>query len=87
MNDVAVSRTRGIVALVLGLAMLEQAEVSLAQPMRGCGAGQSPNFRFGFASLKSLLGDQMGVAVSCEYADPSGDTLQDTSTGLAFWRK
>lgn len=31
----------------------------------------------------------MGEPTSCEYADPngSGDTLQTTSTGLAFWRK
>jgi hypothetical protein len=44
---------------------------------------------FGFASLKAVLGAGMGEPVSCEYADPNGtgDTLQDTTGGLAFWRK
>jgi hypothetical protein len=44
---------------------------------------------FGFAALSTRLGANMGQPVSCEYADPngSGDTLQDTTGGLAFWRK
>ena len=52
-----------------------------AQPV--CG------FVFGFAALKGLLGATMGDPATCEYADPngSGDTLQNTTTGLAFWRK
>jgi hypothetical protein len=60
-----------------------------AQGAAHCQPGQSPQFVFGFANLKALLGDAMGDPVSCEYADPNGtgDTLQDTSAGLAFWRK
>jgi len=61
----------------------------LAQAAPHCDAGAGPGYAFGFASLKATLGATMGEAVSCEYADPNGtgDTLQDTSAGLAFWRK
>src|SRR5437868_648879 len=60
-----------------------------AQAAPHCDRDQSPQFVFGFASLKAQLGDAMGEPVSCEYSDPNGtgDTLQDTSRGLAFWRK
>jgi hypothetical protein len=65
------------------------ASAALAQGTAHCQPGQTPQFVFGFADLKAQLGEAMGSAVSCEYADPNGtgDTLQDTSTGLAFWRK
>lgn len=53
-----------------------------------CGPGQFPTFQFGFAALKARLGDVMGVPVECAHTDPSsGDALQHTSTGLAFYRK
>jgi hypothetical protein len=54
-----------------------------------CGAGQTPVFSFGFAGLKSQLGDVLGEPTTCEFADPngSGDMLQQTTNGLAFWRK
>ena len=43
---------------------------------------------FGFAFLKSLLGDVMGDPLECEHANPeNGDTLQQTTTGLSFYRK
>ena len=54
-----------------------------------CGPGQTPTFSLGFASLKALLGDVVGDPTTCEFADPngSGDMLQQTTQGLAFWRK
>jgi hypothetical protein len=54
-----------------------------------CGSGESPVYRFGFAALSQRLAGQMGQPRSCEYADPSasGDTLQDTEKGLAFYRR
>ncbi len=53
-----------------------------------CAAGQEPAFVFGFAFLKSLLGDTMGDPLECEHANPeNGDTLQQTTTGLSFYRK
>jgi hypothetical protein len=67
---------------------------SLAQPPNSlppsnyCSAGSSPEFVFGFAALKSQLGDGMGMPIECEHANPdNGDTLQQTSTGLSFYRK
>jgi hypothetical protein len=55
----------------------------------GCRPGEQPAFAFGFAALKERVGTAMGTPSSCEYGDPngSGDTLQNTSTGLAFYRK
>ena len=54
-----------------------------------CGAGQTPRFSLGFAGLKAQLGDVLGDPTTCEFADPngSGDMLQQTTRGLAFWRK
>jgi hypothetical protein len=63
---------------------------SLQQPAgNGCGAGARPTFTLGFADIKARLGDVVGTATTCEFADPNGtgDVLQQTSTGLAFWRK
>lgn len=76
-----------IVALTATALILTLTPMSaVAQEVSAC---QTPQFVFGFATLKAQLGDAMGEPVSCEYADPNGtgDTLQDTSTGLAFWRK
>jgi hypothetical protein len=52
-------------------------------------AAQRCDFRFGFASLKAAIGAAMGSALTCEYADPhgTGDVEQNTTSGLAFWRK
>ena len=55
----------------------------------GCAPGQTPRFSLGFADLKAHLGDVLGDPTTCEFADPggSGDMLQQTTHGLAFWRK
>ena len=60
-----------------------------ARPARGCGPGVAPHFVFGFADLKAQLGDAMGDPISCEFPDPNGtgDVHQQTTRGLAFWRK
>ena len=66
--------------------LLFSAEVSSAFPY--CAPGQEPEFQFGFAFLKSQLGDLMGEPLECEHANPeNGDTLQQTTTGLSFYRK
>jgi hypothetical protein len=54
-----------------------------------CGPGRGPAFALGFAGLKAQLGDVLGTPTTCEFADPngSGDVLQQTTRGLAFWRK
>jgi hypothetical protein len=53
-----------------------------------CAPGQSPAFVLGFADLKVALGSVMGDPVECEHPNSAnGDTLQQTSTGLAVYRQ
>jgi hypothetical protein len=55
-----------------------------------CAPDQVPSYRAGFAALEAELGvETMGVAWGCEFPDPraTGDILQVTFKGLAFWRK
>jgi S1-C subfamily serine protease len=53
-----------------------------------CPEGQEPGFSLGFARLQAEIGATMGVPVECEHSDVlSSDTLQNTTTGLAFYRK
>jgi hypothetical protein len=53
-----------------------------------CQAGEEPQFLFGFALLKGMLGAIMGEPVECMHYDPlgTGDTHQQTTTGLGFYR-
>ena len=53
-----------------------------------CLPGETPRFVFGIADLKQQLGAQMGDPIECEHVDPSsGDTIQLTTTGLAYYRQ
>jgi len=53
-----------------------------------CAPRQNPTFSFGFAALNAQLGASMGTPLDCEHSNPAnGDTLQETSEGLAFYRK
>ncbi|MCC7371120.1 MAG: hypothetical protein IT306_22080 [Chloroflexi bacterium] len=79
-----------IVGAFLALTILlgQPAPMALAQGAPFCAPGAAPAFVQGFAQLKSILGDVMGDPVECEHTDgASGDVLQQTTTGLAFWRK
>ncbi len=61
---------------------------SIAAVAPYCAPGQDPEFVLGFAFMKSQLGDIMGEPSECEHANPeNGDTLQQTTTGLSFYRK
>ncbi len=61
---------------------------ALAQGYPFCEPGQIPEFRFGFAQLQARLGAVMGEPTECEHASSeNGDTLQQTTTGLAFYRR
>lgn len=52
-----------------------------------CAPGQRPTFHPGLAALKLRLGDVMGVVLECEHLNnANGDTLQQTTTGLAYFR-
>jgi len=77
------------VGLLLALVALPTSSASAAQGGNGCPAGQSPHYVFGFAVLHDQIGPVMGDPLTCEFPDPNGtgDILQLTSQGLAFWRK
>jgi hypothetical protein len=53
-----------------------------------CAPETAPSLEFKFAELKLQLGSGMGQPVDCEHTDPiSGDRLQQTTTGLAFYHQ
>ena len=53
-----------------------------------CNTGQQPAFLNGMAALKQQVGDVMGTPIECEHvASGAGDTVQQTSTGLAAYSK
>jgi hypothetical protein len=52
-----------------------------------CQPGQPAAFAFGIADLRNRLGDTMGSPLECEHLDvDSGDTVQHTTAGLAYYR-
>jgi hypothetical protein len=59
-----------------------------ATPTRAyCPPGQAPSFVLGFGQLKQRLGATMGDPLECEHVNAAnGDTLQQTTTGLAVYR-
>lgn len=59
-----------------------------AQQVPFCEPDQEATFALGFAALQQALGPRMGEPTECEHANSdNGDTLQHTTTGLAFYRK
>jgi hypothetical protein len=74
------------VLLVASLAAPAAAHAQEAAPF--CEPGQVPTFALGFGALQQALGSRMGEPTECEHANSdNGDTLQHTTTGLAFYRK
>ena len=83
----SIARLLGVL-LTLGTLLFTPAPAAFAQSAPYCGQGSSPTFVYGFADLKARLGATMGDPIECEHTDGSnGDVLQQTTTGLAFWRK
>ena len=75
----------GVVAAASVLTVLSPVPTVAAAPY--CRTGEAPYFALGFAAL-AQSGVPMGSSLECEHANPAnGDTLQKTSTGLAFYRK
>lgn len=60
-----------------------------AQPSApSCAAGQQPQFAPRLGELRKQVGEAMGQPLECEHVNPeNGDTLQKTTTGLAYYRK
>ncbi len=83
------SRFVGFSAAPPASAVATAAPLQLAAlPAPFCPAGQAAQFHFGFAELRRQLGDTMGTPVECEHvSSANGDTVQQTSTGLAIYRK
>jgi hypothetical protein len=65
------------------------APAEAAQPTAAyCQPGQTPTFVLGLAELKQQLGDTMGTPIECEHpATAAGDTMQQTTTGLAAYHR
>lgn len=80
--------TVAAVAVMLGLHQsVWWPSVASAADAPFCQPGQPATFVLGIAELKERLGDTMGEPLECEHLDPaSGDTVQHTSTGLAYYR-
>ncbi len=56
------------------------------QPAPYCKPGEVPAFNNGLATLKQVIGNVMGAPVECEHSTSgSGDTVQQTTTGLAAY--
>ena len=73
---------------IVGALLGAPSSVASAQEANFCGPGQAPRFVLGFATLKEQLGPLMGEPVECEHPNnANGDTLQTTTTGLAYYRK
>lgn len=74
--------------LALSLLFAQPAPTALAQSAPFCAPGTSPEFSHGFLALKLAIGPVMGEPVECEHTDAeTGDVVQKTTTGLAYWRK
>jgi len=63
-----------------------QADQAAAAPY--CSPGQTAAFAGGLAGLKQQLGNAMGTPLECEHSTSAiGDTIQQTTTGLAAYNK
>ncbi|MBV8718103.1 MAG: hypothetical protein JOZ65_23800 [Chloroflexi bacterium] len=79
---------RWLLAVSVLAASLVASSSASAQAASFCDAGQAPAFEFGFADLKYALGYIMGDPLECEHPNSAnGDTLQQTTTGLAIYRQ
>ena len=75
----------GVAVLLSAVAMLPL--TAAAQQVPFCAPNQDAAFRFGFGTLQQRLGPTMGTALECEHVDAqTGDTLQKTTTGLAYYQ-
>lgn len=59
-----------------------------SEPAPFCAPDEAPHFAFGIAALHDAIGPIMGDALECEHPNSAnGDTLQQTTTGLAMYRQ
>jgi hypothetical protein len=75
------------VALIVGLQAIVSWPAKAQAVVPFCQPGQAASFVFGIAALRDRLGATMGTPIECEHRDAeSGDTIQHTTTGLAYYR-
>ena len=73
-------------AVILGVTAAVP-RTAAAQEAPHCPPGQSARFLFGIAALQQRLGATIGVPLECEHVSAAnGDTIQHTTTGLAYYR-
>lgn len=76
-----------LVVLALVTSSILPSHAAAAQAAPYCLSGQVPQFDGGFVTLSRLLRGAMGDPLDCEHLNPeNGDTLQRTTTGLAYSR-
>jgi hypothetical protein len=67
---------------------IEAAPVAAMDDAPYCNPGQTPAFGLGLAELQAQLGETMGTPVECEHgSSTAGDSVQQTTTGLAAYNK
>src|SRR6478672_12007848 len=75
----------GAAALLTTLTLFPSTAAAQTAPF--CAPNQAAAFRFGIGSLQERLGPIMGTALECEHVNPqTGDTVQKTTTGLAYFQ-
>jgi hypothetical protein len=81
-------RIAPLILAVIGLLIVAAAgPVALAQGAPHSAPGRCPAFDQGFLDLKILSGAFMGEPTECPHpSDENGDILQQTTTGLAYYR-
>src|SRR5688572_3770221 len=76
-----------LVALLYGGVSSVPALAVAARAASYCDRNESPRFRGKLADLKEQVGREMGNPLECSHRDSgTSDTLQSTSTGLAYIR-
>ncbi len=79
---------RPLVGMAALLILLVAASPVAAESAPFCRAGQAPAFEHGLRWLQLVTGEVMGAPAECVHYDgQTGDALQRTTTGLAYWRK
>src|SRR5262245_43325753 len=72
--------------VLLMVALLPGGGSALGAPY--CADDAEPRFQLGFSVLQTRLGDLMGEPIEFEQGNPdTGDTMQRTTTGMAYYRR
>jgi hypothetical protein len=74
--------------MLLAALLIQPAATGATQVQPNCSLGQTPTLSYRFAELHGQLGTIVGDPIECEHVDAvSGDTYQQTTTGIALYHK